>query len=281
MKTAIITGASRGVGRAIAEKLAGEGCRLLINCRSRFDLLDAVAESLSGKTEVISIHGEITEEILKKHLKERGAAVRAADAELNFHWTSTKSETESKIETETKTEMESEAVSAFADTSDSELLLINNGGISTFQLAQDVGDAELMEMLEANLLSMFRLTRAVIPYLLRSGNGRILNISSVWGISGASMESVYSMTKGGINAFTRALGKELAPSHIPVNALALGAVDTDMNGWMGEEDLERLREEIPYGRMANPAEVADFVSLILKSPKYLTGQILQFDGGWI
>lgn len=281
MKTAIITGASRGVGRAIAEKLADEGCRLLINCRTRFDLLDAVAESLSGKTEVISIHGEITEEILKKHLKECGAAVRAADAELNFHWTSTRSETESKIETETKTEMESEAVSAFADTVDSELLLINSGGISTFRLAQDVGDAELMEMLEANLLSMFRLTRAVIPYLLRSGNGRILNISSVWGISGTSMESVYSMTKGGINAFTRALGKELAPSHIPVNALALGAVDTDMNGWMGEEDLERLREEIPYGRMANPAEVADFVSLILKSPKYLTGQILQFDGGWI
>lgn len=238
MKTAIVTGASRGVGRAIAERLAGEGYRLLINCRSRFELLDHAAAELSAKTSCIPIHGKISGELLERYLG--GSAV-----------------------------------------SQEELLLVNNGGISRFQLAQEVTDGELMELMEANLLSMFRLCRVLIPYLLRSGNGRILNISSVWGICGASMESVYSMTKGGVNAFTRALGRELAPSRIPVNAIALGAVDTDMNSWMGEEERAALNEEIPFGRMASVSEAAEFAMLLLKSPRYLTGQVIQFDGGWI
>ena len=136
-------------------------------------------------------------------------------------------------------------------------------------------------MLAANVKDMFRLTRAVIPYLLRASEGRILNMSSVWGVVGASMESVYSLTKGAVNAFTEALGKELAPNHIPVNAIAIGCVDTDMNGWMSAEDRAQLEDEIPYGRMCTPAEVADFVRLLAAAPTYLTGQIIRFDGGWI
>ena len=158
---------------------------------------------------------------------------------------------------------------------------MNNAGISTFNLAQDVSDDELEEMLDANVKDMFRLTRAVIPYLLRASEGRILNMSSVWGVVGASMESVYSLTKGAVNAFTEALGKELAPNHIPVNAIAIGCVDTDMNGWMSAEDRAQLEDEIPYGRMCTAAEVADLVRLLAAAPAYLTGQIIRFDGGWI
>ena len=235
MKTAIITGASRGVGRAVAETLAHDGWRLIINCRSRFDLLEQEAEKLRAMTVVHTVHGPITDEILAAQL---GAP-------------------------------------------DDVILLVNNAGISTFNLAQDVSEEELSEMLDANVKDMFHLTQSVIPYLLRASEGRILNMSSVWGVVGASMESVYSLTKGAVNAFTEALGKELAPNHIPVNAIAIGCVDTDMNGWMSAEDRAQVEDEIPYGRMCTPEEVAAFVRLLSIAPKYLTGQILRFDGGWI
>ena len=234
MKTAIITGASRGVGRAVAETLAQDGWRLILNCRSRFELLEQEAEKLRSMTEVHTVHGPITDDVLQELLGR------------------------------------SESI-----------LLVNNAGISTFNLAQDVSDDELEEMLAANVKDMFRLTRALIPYMLRASEGRILNMSSVWGVVGASMESVYSLTKGAVNAFTEALAKELAPTHIPVNAIAIGCVDTDMNGWMSAEDRAQLEDEIPYGRMCTPAEVADFVRLLAAAPAYLTGQIIRFDGGWI
>lgn len=246
MKTAIITGASRGVGKATAKAFAEAGYRLIINCRSNFDLLENVASELrnSYDTEIITIHGPITEEVLHAHLTQPSDAA--------FH----------------------------SSANEDELVLINNGGISTFQLAQDVSDEEYHSMIESNISSMFRTTRAVIPYMLKAGHGRILNISSVWGVVGASMESVYSLTKGAINSFSMALGKELAPSHIPVNAVALGCVDTDMNAWMSEEDRTAINEEIPYGRMASPEEVASFLLLLTKAPDYLTAQVISFNGGW-
>ena len=244
MKTAIVTGASRGVGKTTAEMLAKNGYRLVINCRSNFDLLEEVAEKLRNYTEVITVHGAIKNEILKTALK----------IDLD---------------------------STIPVITEDEILLVNNAGISTFNLCQDVTDEELNTMLSANVSDMFKLTRSVIPYMLKTGNGRILNVSSVWGVSGASMESVYSLTKGAVNAFTRALGKELAPNHIPVNAVAIGCVDTDMNGWMSPEDRAAVEDEIPYGRMATPEEVGEFIYLLAQAPLYLTAQVIQFDGGWI
>lgn len=244
MKSAVITGASRGVGKAIAEALAEDGWRLLLNCRSRFELLDANCAALSEKTECRVVHGEIDGDTLGSFLGMDLNSSRPAAGE-------------------------------------DEILLVNNGGISRFNLLQDVSDTEFGELLDANLGSMFRLSRAMIPYLLKAGQGRIWNISSVWGVTGASMESIYSLTKGGVNALTKALAKELAPNHIPVNALALGCVDTDMNGWMGPEDRAAVEEEIPYGRMATAEEAAEMLCLLVKSPSYLTGQIIQFDGAWI
>ena len=244
MKTAIVTGASRGVGKTTAEMLAKNGYRLVINCRSNFDLLEEVAEKLRNYTEVITVHGAIKNEVLKTALK----------IDLD---------------------------STIPVITEDEILLVNNAGISTFNLCQDVTDEELNTMLSANVSDMFKLTRSVIPYMLKTGNGRILNVSSVWGVSGASMESVYSLTKGAVNAFTKALGKELAPNHIPVNAVAIGCVDTDMNAWMSKEDRAAVEDEIPFGRMATPEEVGEFIYLLAKAPRYLTAQIIQFDGGWI
>lgn len=275
MKTAIITGASRGVGRAVAETLAQDGWRLILNCRSRFELLEQEAEKLRSMTEVHTVHGPITDEVLAALLGTPGAKTIPILTEEDLEQT--------QPEPCTSCEEKSDPLPSRTriETPEDALLLVNNAGISTFNLAQDVSDDELEEMLAANVKDMFRLTRAVIPYMLRASKGRILNMSSVWGVVGASMESVYSLTKGAVNAFTEALGKELAPNHIPVNAIAIGCVDTDMNGWMNAEDRAQLEDEIPYGRMCTPAEVADFVRLLAAAPAYLTGQIIRFDGGWI
>ena len=117
--------------------------------------------------------------------------------------------------------------------------------------------------------------------MIRRGRGRILNVSSVWGAAGASCETAYSASKGGVNALTMALAKELAPSNIQVNAIACGAIDTDMNRFLAPEERQALLEEIPMGRMGTPKEAAQLILKLLESPAYLTGQILRLDGGWI
>lgn len=116
--------------------------------------------------------------------------------------------------------------------------------------------------------------------MLKKHSGKIINISSVWGNVGASTEVAYSATKGGMNAFTKALAKELAPSNIQVNAIACGVIDTDMNKCFSKEDMQLLIEEIPSDRIGQPEEVAQMVIQIIKSPSYLTGQIITLDGGW-
>ena len=117
--------------------------------------------------------------------------------------------------------------------------------------------------------------------MVRKQSGHIVNISSVWGVCGASCEAAYSASKGGVNALTKALAKELAPSHIQINAIACGVIDTDMNHFLSKEEAAALLEEIPAGRMGTPDEVARMVLSLTESPAYLTGQVIRFDGGWI
>ncbi len=116
--------------------------------------------------------------------------------------------------------------------------------------------------------------------MLSQKSGKIVNISSIWGDRGASMEVAYSATKGGINAFTKALAKELAPSNIQVNAVACGLIDTDMNSHFSDEEINSIIEEIPADRIGHPDEVADLVLQICTGNRYLTGQIIGLDGGW-
>lgn len=136
-------------------------------------------------------------------------------------------------------------------------------------------------MLHMNLTSAFNCCKLAIPYMVQQQQGKIINISSVWGVCGASCEAAYSATKGGINALTKALAKELAPSNIQVNAVACGAIDTEMNQWMSEEDLIALVDEIPAGRLGKAEEVADLVYHLGYKNSYLTGQVIGLDGGWI
>ena len=160
-------------------------------------------------------------------------------------------------------------------------VLVNNAGISYIGLLQDMSSQDWERMLCTNLTSVFNCCKLAIPYMLQQKQGKIINISSVWGVVGASCETAYSATKGGINALTRALAKELAPSNIQVNAVACGAIDTEMNQWMEEDELISLVEEIPSGRLGKAEEVADLVYHLGYKESYLTGQVIGLDGGWI
>ena len=158
-------------------------------------------------------------------------------------------------------------------------ILINNAGISYIGLLQDMSILEWNNIINTNLTSAFLMSKYVIPYMLKKQNGHIINISSVWGNIGASMEVAYSASKGGLNTFTKALAKELAPSNILVNTISPGFIDTEMNKNFEKEELEAIFEEIPLGRAGKTSEVADLVYKIATS-KYLTGQIITIDGGW-
>ena len=119
-----------------------------------------------------------------------------------------------------------------------------------------------------------------VPHMLHHHEGKIINISSIWGDAGASCEVLYSTTKGGINAFTKALAKEVAASNIQVNAIAFGMIDTEMNAEFDEEDLALIKEEIPADYIASPKEAAQMVYHVATSPAYMTGQVITFSGGW-
>lgn len=159
-------------------------------------------------------------------------------------------------------------------------ILINNAGISHIGLLQDMSAKLWDNIISTNLNSCFYTAKCAIPLMLAKGRGKIINVSSVWGNTGASMEVAYSASKGGVNAFTKALAKELAPSNIQVNAAAFGLIDTDMNQHFSAEELDALKEEIPADRAGTCEEAAALLLQLAHSPDYLTGQIITLDGGW-
>ena len=159
-------------------------------------------------------------------------------------------------------------------------VLINNAGISHIGLFTDMTVDEWQKVLNTNLSSAFYTCKYAVPLMLQKHSGRIINISSVWGTVGASMEAAYSASKGGLNSFTKAIAKELAPSNIQVNAIACGVIDTEMNQCFSEEERKALQDEIPADRFGSAEEVAQMVTSLLCAPDYLTGQIITLDGGW-
>lgn len=242
-KTALITGASRGIGEAIARRLAKAGYDLVLTCSSSMDELEKIADDIRGRYGVNCI-------------------CRCADAGKSFD-----------------TDLLFKDV--FGDGKRSLDLLVNNAGISYVGLLHEMSDEDWNEVMSTNLGSVFYYSRCAIPLMLKNGGGRIINISSVWGNAGASMEAAYSASKGGVNSLTKALAKELAPSHIAVNAVSCGMIDTKMNSCFSKEEKEAVIEEIPADRMGTAEEVAEIVLKISESPDYMTGQIISVDGGWI
>ena len=160
-------------------------------------------------------------------------------------------------------------------------VLINNAAVSYHGLFQCMDRAAVQKLYAINVMGTIETTRAFLPAMIARHSGCIINLSSMWGEVGASCEAAYSASKGAVNSLTKALAKELAPSHISVNGVSFGVIDTDMNRCFDEEERASLAEEIPYGRFASPEEAAAFCYQITESPGYLTGQIIRFDGGWI
>ncbi len=224
----LITGASRGIGRAVAESFAKEGYELfLISHRDIKDLSGLPGHHFAGD---------------------------AGDYEF---------------------------IKSVMDKTDTLDVLINNAGVAYYGLLQDMEPKDWDLVIRTNLTSMFNTCALAIPKMLKKHAGKIINVSSVWGRSGASMECAYSASKGGVDAFTRSLAKELAPSNIQVNAVAPGVIDTDMNSKLSPEEVRELVSEIPAGRMGSPGEVAELIYMLVNAGEYLTGQIITLDGGWI
>ena len=242
-KTVLVTGASRGIGKAIAVKFAKKDYRVVINCvnPSHEDMLAQVKRDIeSYQVPCLACLGDVgnfqeCREIFEKIQKMFGSLD----------------------------------------------VLVNNAGISYIGLLQDMKPEDWDRIVRTNLTSVFNCCRLAIPDMVKNQCGKIINISSVWGSAGASCEVAYSATKGGINAFTKALAKELAPSGIQVNAVACGAIDTEINHWMSDEDLLALIDEIPSGRLGKAEEVADLVYHLAYKSNYLTGQVIALDGAWI
>ena len=159
-------------------------------------------------------------------------------------------------------------------------VLINNAGISDNKLFTEVTDDDWQKVINNNLYSAFCVTQEVLPNMIHNKNGCIINISSIWGIVGASCESVYSITKAGIDAMTKSLAKELGPSNIRVNSIAPGIIDTDMNKNLTQQDIENIKDEIPLEKIGKTIDISRCVEWLIDD-QYTTGQVISINGGWI
>lgn len=240
-KSVLITGASRGIGAACAAAFAKAGYRVFLNGRKSIEKLN----TLAGK------------------LREQGADCEALPGDVG---------------NPAEVRQIFDKIRQICGGVD---VLVNNAGISYIGLLTDMTDDDWDRILQTNLSSVFYCSRAAIPYMVSQKSGKIINISSMWGRVGASCEVAYSATKAGMNGFTMALAKELAPSNIQVNAVACGVIDTDMNAQLDREERNSLIEEVPAGRFGTVEEVAELVLELAEGHLYLTGQVIGLDGGFI
>ncbi len=238
-KVAIVTGASRGIGKAIAEKFCQEGAVCVVCSRSK--------ERVSKMAE---------------ELEKTGAKVFAVQADI-----SKKEDVESLVDV---TLHEFERID----------ILVNNAGITRDTLLMRMKDADWEDVLNTNLTGVFLCTRAVTRQMLKQRNGRIINISSVIGLTGNVGQANYAAAKAGIIGFTKSVARELGRRNITVNAVAPGYIATDMTASLSEEYKQRMFDLIPLGRSGTPEDVAEVAAFLASdSANYITGQIIQVDGG--
>ena len=238
-KIAIITGASKGIGREIAKELARKQIKVIVNYNHSEEEANKLKEEL--KKENIEI------DIFKADLTKREEIKNLVQFTLKKY---------KKID-----------------------ILINNAGISEYKLFTEETDEDWNRIINTNLYSAFAMSQEVLPNMIHNKEGCIINISSIWGIVGASLEVLYSISKSGMNGMTKALAKELGPSNIRVNAIAPGIIETQMNSKFSIEEINQIKEEIPLGKIGNPSDIAKCVNWLLED-KYTTGQIISINGGW-
>lgn len=239
-KVAIVTGASRGIGREIARSLAKQNIKVIANYNN---------------SEEKAIE-------LKKELEAEGIEIDIVKADVS------------------KREEIKNLVKYAIENYEKIDILINNAGIGEYKLFTDETDEDWNKVINTNLYSAFAVSQEVIPNMIKNKNGCIINISSVWGMVGASMEVLYSVSKAGIDGLTKALAKELGPSNIRVNAIAPGIVDTDMCKNFTEEEIENIKEEIPLERIGKVEDISKCINWLIND-NYTTGQIISINGGWI
>ncbi|MCI8273784.1 MAG: 3-oxoacyl-ACP reductase FabG [Clostridia bacterium] len=232
----LITGASRGIGRELADKLSKKGYKIIAN----YNKSEEQAKKLKEENKNIDIYKadvskrEEVKNMINYVIKEYG-----------------------KID-----------------------VLINNAGISGSNIFTDVTDIEWNNIINNNLYSTFCVTQEVVKNMISRKQGCIINISSIWGMVGASCESIYSVTKAGIDAMTKSLAKELGPSNIRVNSVAPGIIDTDMNRDLNEDDIERIKEEIPLEKIGKVKDISKCIEWLIEDD-YTTGQVISINGGWV
>ena len=240
MKTVIVTGGSRGIGAAIVKELAEENYNIVLN----YNKSEEAAKQI------------------QKELKEKGINIEIFKADV------------SKRE-------EVKALVQFAiDKFNNIDVLINNAGIAQEKTFVDITDEDWNRMLQVNLNSVFYCTQEVLENMIHNKKGCIINISSIWGITGGSCEVHYSVAKAGIDGMTKALAKELAPSNIRVNSIAPGIIATDMCMDYTEEEIQEINSQIPLGKFGEGIDIAKCAKWLIED-NYTTGQVISPNGGWV
>lgn len=238
-KVVIVTGASRGIGRGIAEYLARNGFLVIANYNK--------SEKEAKELKQILANDNIFIDIYKADVSKREEVKKLVQYTFEKY---------GKID-----------------------VVINNAGIDQIKMFLDITDDDWNLMISNNLNSAFYMCQEALPYMINRKEGSIINISSIWGLKGASCESAYSVTKAGIDVLTKSLAKEVGPSNIRVNSIAPGIIDTDMNKFLSEDEKKEIIEEIPLQRIGKVEDVAKCAKWLIEE-EYITGQIIQIDGGW-
>lgn len=238
-KTAIVTGGSKGIGASIVKILAEEGFNVVLNYNKSEELAKKIQEECTQKGYSVEIY---------------------------------KADVTKREETKKLVEF---AISKFGNID----VLVNNAGISQIKLFTDITDEDWNNMINTNLNSVFYMTQEVAKNMIHNKKGCIINISSIWGVTGASCEVHYSVAKAGVDAMTKSLAKELGPSGIRINSIAPGIIDTSMNRDLSEEELKQIEEEIPLERIGRTKDIAKCVKWLIED-EYTTGQIISINGGW-
>lgn len=239
IKNAIVTGGSRGIGASIVKMLAEEGYNVILNYNKSEELAKQIQKECTEKGYNV--------EIYKANVSKREEARNLVEFAIN----------------------------KFKNID----VLVNNAGISQTKLFTDITDEDWNNMLNTNLNSVFYMSQEVAENMIHNKKGCIINISSIWGLVGASCEVHYSVAKAGVDAMTKALAKELGLSGIRVNSIAPGIIDTSMNSNLTCEDIKQIEEEIPLGKIGKAQDIAKCVKWLVED-EYTTGQVISINGGW-
>ena len=238
-KVIIVTGASKGIGKEISKELAKKGNTIIANYNKSEKEIKELQQELEKQNIKIDIY--------KADVSKREEAANLVKYTIQKY---------GKID-----------------------VLINNAGISQIKEFTQITDKDWNNMINTNLNSVFYMSQEACHNMIHNKKGCIINISSIWGITGASCEVHYSVSKAGVDALTKALAKELGPSNIRVNSIAPGIINTEMNAHLSEEEKQNIEEEIPLEKIGKAIDIERCVEWLIKD-EYTTGQVISINGGW-